>query len=216
MKYFVLTNSIDPEVCGKYPQTDHDDYYFDRLDPTNLKELRLNNFLNHEKYFKRFLSKEAKLTDLLDRCSVSWGLVISAKFKEMLGDFNLPKHRFYPIDVIKDQCAYQYYWFHFYVDMFDHIDLDISTFEVFSNSDFRIIDERPITSEAYIRGIQQSLSFEYGIRLKKVYLKPAFPKYDLWQNNIYGLATVISEKLKLDLEKNSISGCETKPFRIIM
>jgi hypothetical protein len=208
MKYFNLVTTRDKKVIGEYPQVKSDTKPFEWLLPPINEEIRYDNFLEFEKYFDFILNEKANFTDILDRGSLSWGLVVSNTFKKSISNLILPEHRFYPIKVVKGNEVDEYYWFHFYDNIFRYIDLKASTFEIFNTSNFEVVETLSVTSEVFIRNIQNSFSYEKNMRLKELVFNDEFPKYDLWLNNIWGFGTIVSERFVQIFNESKITGYE--------
>ena len=208
MKYYNLVPTRDKNIIGEYPQVKTDTKPFEWLLPPLKNQIRYDNFLNFDIYFDFILNDNARYTDILDRGSLSWGLVINNTFRNAVVNLVLPEHRFYPIKVLKGNLVQEYYWFHFYDNIFKYLDLKASTFEIFNTSNFEIVDTLPITSELYIRDIQNSFRFEKNMRLKELIFNGSFPKYDLWLYDVWGFGNIISERLVQTLLAKKITGYE--------
>ena len=215
MKYYTIVTSRDEKVIGKYPQVKTNTMPYEWLKPPLNSKIRYDIFLDFDKYFDIILDDDAILTAMIERVGVSWGIIINDKFKNILIQFNIPPHRFYPINVIHQGDAHQYYWFHFYINIFNYIDLEKSTFEVFNTANFKVIEELPVTSEKFIRDKQNSFAFQENMRLNKLVFNQGFPEYDIWMNNVWGFSNLISRKLLNVLNESQITGFEYQEQNII-
>jgi len=207
MNYFTIIVSREEGIIGKYPQVITDTKPFEWLLPPLNLEYRFDKFLNFDKYFDIILDDKAILTDVIERASLSWGLVVNERLKKIFVEFNLPQHRFYPINVIHRDISYQYYWFHFYVNLFDYVDNEKTVFEIFISNPFTILEALPLKSEIFFKEKERNLDYKKSIRLREVYFNNAFPFYDIFENNIYG-GVFISKKLLDKLLENEITGFE--------
>lgn len=208
MKYYTLITSRKESIIGKYPQVIGDNRPREWFYPPLNEIIRYDNFLNFDNYFDIIVDDDAILTDIIERVAVSWGMIINEKLKFIISELNIPPHRFYPINVKYREENFQYYWFHFYDNIFKYIDLESSKFEIYYTSNFEILKTLSITSESFIRDIQNSFNFEKNMRLKNLDFTESFPKYDLWLNNVWGFGNIISEKLVKIFEYNKITGYE--------
>ena len=66
---------------------------------------------------------------MLSSTTPYFGLIINVKLKNLLKQFNIPKYKFYSIVLFRNKINVKdYYWFHFYDDIFQYIDMKKSKF----------------------------------------------------------------------------------------
>jgi len=106
MKYYTIITSTNESIIGKYPQVKTDTKPFEWLLPPLNEKILYNSFLDFDTYFDIILEDGANLTDIIERVAVSWGIIINDKFKNLLNQFKLPPHKFYPINVIHKNINY--------------------------------------------------------------------------------------------------------------
>lgn len=147
----------------------------------------------------------------MKRVSVPYGLVVNNKIKSLITSYSLPNHKFYDTEVIYKKSKLNYYWFHFYDDIFQYIDMKKSKF-ILKWRD--IIQEFCFTSkEFYLSKEQETFEdFEKNLIIKEVYLLNSFPKYDIFH---FEGRNIISEKLLNAFQENNITGYEVSEYNIL-
>ncbi len=209
MKFYYLNLTEEIEEIGHYPQTERTKrkgYHVEafnserKVDPKVFPEFNPKYGLD--------LNQKSKETDFLDRATLDFGFVISEKIKDILAEFILPPHRFYPIDVFDSN--YQYYWFHFISEMEKYIDFKNTEMEIFDVLEQKVLETKTLNSYDQFLSLNKELVLKVGktLRYKKVVLKSSFPKYDLFEINGAQSLTLISENLKGSFEEKKVTGIE--------
>ena len=210
MKYYILSESTDTNIIGYYPQTDvsEDSEFFSVFIDF---QTRIEEFPEHIPKYIIILNKKAYPTDFIERVSVPYGLVVNNKIKSLITSYSLPNHKFYDTEVIYKKSKLNYYWFHFYDDIFQYIDMKKSKF-ILKWRD--IIQEFCFTSkEFYLSKEQETFGdFEKNLIIKEVYLLNSFPKYDIFH---FEERNIISEKLLNAFQENNITGYEVSEYNIL-
>lgn len=210
MKYYTLSESTDTNIIGYYPQTDvsEDSEFFSVFIDF---QTRIEEFPEHIPKYIIILNKKAYPTDFIERVSVPYGLVVNNKIKSLITLYSLPNHKFYDTEVIYKKSKLNYYWFHFYDDIFQYIDMKKSKF-ILKWRD--IIQEFCFTSkEFYLSKEKETFEdFEKNLIIKEVYLLNSFPKYDIF--HFEGI-NIISEKLLNAFQENNITGYEVSEYNIL-
>ena len=210
MKYYILSESTDTNIIGYYPQTDvsEDSEFFSVFIDF---QTRIEEFPEHIPKYIIILNKKAYPTDFIERVSVPYGLVVNNKIKSLITLYSLPNHKFYDTEVIYKKSKLNYYWFHFYDDIFQYIDMKKSKF-ILKWRD--IIQEFCFTSkEFYLSKEQETFEdFEKNLIIKEVYLLNSFPKYDIFH---FEGRNIISEKLLNAFQENNITGYEVSEYNIL-
>jgi hypothetical protein len=160
------------------------------------------------------LYKSAKITDFISGDSLSAnGWILSGKVKKILADFNIGKHRFYPIIVEhKDKKYTDYYYLQFSNDSTKYVDYKKSKF--YKNK--KIID-LPETREDIEINSQKEINEKTkelrkidewcSINPKSIILKTKFPAFDLFEfHHLNTISKFISDRLKTKLESENITG----------
>ncbi|WP_343671048.1 hypothetical protein [Chitinophaga sp.] len=213
--YYSFSPSTDINKTGIYPQAISDTKPFEWLLPPMNEQVRLDRFLTFEPDFEIILNHNAYLTDVVDRASLSFGLVVNQKVKDILTSFKLPDCRFYQIKVKQEDCLFDYYWFHFYTDLFNYLDYSETTFEIYRISDFKVMETFSISSREELQAKRKSLDFQRHIRLKKMILTAEFPSYDVMVDNVFSFSTFISKKLKDAFIESGVTGYDIKQYDLI-
>lgn len=164
------------------------------------------------------LYKSAKVTDFISGDHLSGnGWIVSEKVKKILSDFNIGKHLYYPIIVEHKEEKYtNYYYLQFSNDASKFVDYKKSTFYM-NKSILDIADTREdieIDSKNEIEEKTKELrkTDEWcSIKPKTIILTNKFPAFDLFEfHNVNTISKFISDRLKLKLESENITGYEAK------
>ena len=210
MKYYILSESTDTNIIGYYPQTDvsEDSEFFSVFIDF---QTRIEEIPEHIPKYIIILNKKAYPTDFIERVSVPYGLVVNNKIKSLITLYSLPNHKFYDTEVIYKKSKLNYYWFHFYDDIFQYIDMKKSKF-ILKWRD--VIEEFCFTSkEFYLSKDKKTFEdFETELIIKEVYLLNSFPKYDIFH---FEGRDIISEKLLNAFQENNITGYEVSEYDIL-
>lgn len=205
MKYYTLGISDDINVIGEYPQVEKaSDYNLSTLD--SYWNVYWNKTPDFSPIYKIKIRDKAIATNLLNSLSGFYGLSVDENLKNLLNRFNLPEHHFYPIEVSYLKKGLNYYWFHFVDSLFEYVDFNNTTFDFFKKSPYKIIQQFKLLSLDELHKKESELTFEYGIRLNKLVLKPDFPQFDII--SLWGITPLflVSDKLKNELEKSDLTG----------
>ena len=121
-----LKLSTDTKVIGKqFPQAV--DINLELADQFAFHKLASESI----RFDKIILHKSAKLTDFVSNCLIAaYAYVISKKTYDLLIEFNLGNHRFYPATVFHKSKGYDYYVFQFVNEFNDSLDFQKSKFYV--------------------------------------------------------------------------------------
>lgn len=205
MKYFNIGQTSEIDVIGFYPQTKRAVGY--HVDSVN--NVMRNLFPDYQPLYGLELNPNSKATDVIDKGILNFGLVISQRFKTLLEAFNLPPHRFYPIDVLGTDI--KYYWFHYISNMEKYIDFNKTELEIYNSLPPFEVQKRFVSEsyEALIEICREIVSTRgRAIRYKLIQINGNFPCYDLFEIVGAQYFTLISGKLKEEIIKNNITGLE--------
>lgn len=212
MRYYTLGVSVDLDVIGVYPQIEKESSY-DLANPHSYWNVTWDKIPDFRPVYKIKLKSRAKSTSLLSSLSGFCGLTVNEELKSFLEGFNLPEHNFYPIQVYRQDKDLNYYWFHFVNSFLDYVDFDNTLFELFRKSKFEVLEEFTISSVEELHKKEDELNFEKGIRLKKIVLKDNFPNYDIIRLSNISPIFLVSENLKIELEKSSLTGFSFNEYK---
>ena len=149
---------------------------------------------------------------MLSSTTPYFGLIINVKLKNLLEQFNIPKYKFYPIVLFRNKINVKdYYWFNFYDDIFQYIDMERSKF-ILKWRD--IIQEFCFTSKDFFKSKKKKTfeDFETELIIKEVYLLNSFPQYDIFH---FEGRNIISEKLLNAFIENDITGYEVSAYDVL-
>jgi len=215
MEYFILKTASGTEETGmEYPQANmKSDYDFKA--PDSIWEVNSNSFpliAPNLTYFD--IVPGARLTDFIST-PATHGFVISPKVKDLLGEFTLVPHKFYPAIVKYDGEFYNYYWLHIVSDMTQYVDFKRTKFYV--TNFLKKISDININSKDEMEEQFKELIIDYKtINAFDIYLIDEFLKLslDLFIISYFDLRTYISEDLKSRMLKEKITGIEISKSNI--
>lgn len=220
MNYLILSNSADKKEIGtKYPQcmgmpSDLGFTFEWFKQPNSMTKLRNDEFPNFAPDLVFELEKKAKLTDFISPSNISAnGFLINQKVKDLLSQFNLMEHRYYPATLIVKGNKLNYYWLHFInceEKYLGNIDYKNSTFEV-TNLIYTKLQDIEIKSRDDFREKQMNLPMKH-IRVSKLRLTEELAAENL---DLFYIAYIhsyywCSGKLCKAFQDNGITGIELK------
>jgi hypothetical protein len=156
------------------------------------------------------LNNKSKLTDVLSASMISFGFLVNEKVKNILSQYKLPDHRFYPASVLHNNKLHTgYFWFYFISDVLDHIDYSKTTFFTSDFFNNEIETCGPIPAADSFRTLNNSLTDFRKLNSAEVYFRSSLLKeVDLFMLSFGSSDTYISKSLYNDLLANKISGFE--------
>lgn len=213
-KYLDFTTSNDIDIIGYYPQVSNTENNLFGS-PFAPKRINYGEIPEEISDLELQFNKNAKVTDLLSTYNPYFGFLVSERLEKIISSFHLPPHKFYSIKIIRGENMLNYFWFNFFDNLFDYIDLKKSRIEIYQKFNFNVLDTLSIDSEENLKKINSNLDFEKSIRLKELFFNENFPNYDIISNNIMGSGNFISEALTDSLNENNITGFVAIPADII-
>lgn len=205
MKYYYIEETRDIDVIGHYPQTMRTNENGYNVDADNSERKVLYDFFpNFEPNYGLDLHPKSVSTDVLDKSTLPFGFVVSQKLKDILHEFKLPPHRFYPVNVYGTNK--RYYWFHQITGIWNYIDFDSTKIEVFHKFKFNVEEVKSFHSFNEIKEFEKTLPRQNALRIGSIVLQENFPNYDLFDITWITWVTIISERLKQRLLEANISG----------
>jgi hypothetical protein len=217
MKYYTISHSSELKDIGYYPQTEINPGYNPTL-PKSAYNFPRNTFPNYLPSVELKLNDKAISTNLIDKSTIlSFGIVVDKEFKQLLETFNLPPHRFYPIQVFHKNNLLDYYWMCYIVDSFEYIDKKKSILGIYHFSSFELKKTIPFPSNK-IKLIKYKESKDI-LMFHKIYFNENFPNYDLInfssREGQY-LPCLFSERLLRELQKRNLTGITYRQFEKII
>jgi len=210
MRYYFLQQKIneitgDPQIISFTEKQDVMDdksvYAFGRIDFPEIEAI---------KYL--VLDRNAFLEDVM--CAemlMLTGLLTNKKVKDILNQFNLPPHKFYPCYVMdNDKNVYNYFWMQTSRDRDQEKFIDYGKSELYIKKDILGLQKESIKIQSVedLEKIRLTLKAGQAIKLSKVFLNKNFVSLNLDLFKISRLSTywIISESLKGALETENVSG----------
>lgn len=215
MRFFSISYSDELDEIGYHPQTEIEAKSFSYVSIGSVQEVKRNVLDNRILDITLLMDNRSNATDLLYNTSITFGFVISPRFKAILETCHLPPHRFYPIKVEHKGMSLDYFWFHHIADIYRHIDLMASSVTIFHKFNFKIIENLKIESLEKIKKLKSSLPFDQGMRFNEVVLKRDFPDYDVFDLTDIQFVPLISERLLDKLQSAKLTGYQAKSYESI-
>lgn len=222
MKYYVLKHSNEQNIVGDTPQSEgmKDSYisYADdsafKMSPYEIPEFQPN-------FDAMLLSSKAKLTDWVDDPfgTTGPGMTVSKKFKNILTSHNLCKHEFYKVGILHKGSSIDNYWYMRIGEILEDTDcIDFHKTHFVSKPMFLWMDDKPI-----MLNVKDRLELQQAVKEQitsnpmfkvlpdtKLYLNKKFDKnMDLFYFGFSDMY-IVSERLKLEIEKFNITAVEFK------
>ncbi len=214
MKFYNIGRTNEIRVIGNYPQTSRLDRYPVYADDYANK-VQYDSFPNFQPKYGLVLSDKSIETDLLDRASLDFGMVVSERFKSLLERCILPPNKFYPIEVAGS--TKRYYWFHYIANFEQYVNFSKTEIEVYKSLPPFDVEERLSLPYNKIVQLSKELVTKRGksIRYSQISLKEDFPNYDIFEITGAQHFTLISERLKEELIRQNITGLEIVEYNKI-
>lgn len=220
MSYYILKPATDtPETGSQYPQVQKmaPGYDYKASNSVHALSREFEKFPEYEPNLDYFIVHgKAKLSDLLSVAVIHGGFLVSERFKNVLEQFNLAPHKFYPAKVQFRKQFHQYYWMHIISDLTDQVDYPKSTFFVYHNYSKNIgytevkSKEELIQKEKSLR--ENNPGKTLAIWSEKISLTSSFNRAaDLFKIGNFDSSYYISEKLKNKIISEKITGCYITP-----
>jgi len=217
MLYYKLSNAIEIEEIGHYPQTSFSKGHNPSL-PNSHWQVRAYEFPNFSPNFDIELHRKSEATNIIDGIGGYHGILLDEMTKNILEKAQLPPHRFHPINVVQSGKKLDYYWFHFITNNFiNYIDTEKSTIKIQHNINDNNFVVQPVLSIDYLKRLinYYNSQLNYNIIPENIYFTDNWPNYDLFTLDPWIHDTIISSKLKKILSENNLNGFITNLIRSI-
>lgn len=210
MRYYFLQQKVNeltgnPQIISFTEEQDVVDdrsvYAFGRID---FPEIEVIKYL--------VLDKNAFLEDVM--CAemlMLTGLLTNQRVRDILSQFNLPPHKFYPCYVKNnDGNVYDYFWMQTSRDRDQEKFIDYGESELYIKKDILGLqkEKTKIQSVEDLEKIRLTLKTGQAIKFSKVFMNKNFVSLNLDLFKISRLSTdwIISERLKSALETENVTG----------
>lgn len=210
MKLFWINVTREIDVIGAYPQSTAGVPFYGELNSQNMHHNELPDLVPK---YGIDLHPDANATDVIDSGNLPFGFVVGEKVKRILKEFNLPPHRFYPVDVTGTNE--KYYWFHYITNFWDYVDFSHTEIQVIDKFKYTLQETKTFNSLSDVMKFKKDLSRQSVIRIGKIRLYNDFPHWDLFHISGPQNFTVIRENLKNRFTSETISGFEMKQYNKI-
>ncbi|MEZ4796640.1 MAG: hypothetical protein R2785_05680 [Flavobacteriaceae bacterium] len=222
MKYFSILNSLDVKTMGCLPQVKQVIHNCDVLNNENfIDKFPFRKIEKKPILSNAILYAKSNQTDLIKTNSIgfSYGsMLISDRFKNLLEKFNFFGIQFFSTSIFhKDEKIGNYWQTHIYDVPYNLID--------FKNTDFvlkdRDVNRKPmqnslkiLSKEEYLN-IAESMKYPKMLFLKNVSFTEKMNLDYFFLRNFEGASLgIVSYRLMEEIEKNTITGIELKPFEV--
>lgn len=210
MNYYILSNSTDEKVVGDIPQVKMGhDYDFDKYN--SVRNISRYNFPEFDPDLNFFvMTPKAKPTDVITVSGLisAKGFLINEKAKNILDKHKLVSHKYYVTKVYYKNQSFPYYWWHVVSDLTHCIDYNQTTFMI--KRLFKVeVDNLTIDTGEDLKKKKHEIGTLKNMVPNTLVLNNAFDKtLDLFIIGGFNDEIFISEKMKLELEQQKISGVE--------
>jgi hypothetical protein len=216
MSYYIFKPAVNTSETGSaYPQIQKmvDGYNYKAPNSVHALSREVEKLPTYEPNLDYFVvHNRAKLSDILSVAPISGGFIISEKLKNILVNFNLPKHKFYPAKLQYKEKYYNYYWMHIICNLTENVDYQKSIFFVYYNfsKNMGYID---ISSKNELIQKEQNLKMQNPGKLvviwaEKISLNQSFDRtLDLFKIGTFDSNYYVSQSLQQVILKEKVSGC---------
>lgn len=208
-RYAILDNSASRKEVGYYPQISSLPSNYLEAGERSIYKVPHSDFPEFTPDLSGLpLRKDAKLTDVISCAYISDGFLVNSRALEVFEEFKLPPYRLHPCTIVQNKLEYEYYWFHYLIDLTAYINFPLSDFYI----GFDILSvEGPIAFQDYEDFINKYEEYRVNgkpISARKIVWKKDFPELDLFTISKVDIRTFISPSLVNMLKKNRVSGIE--------
>ena len=192
-------------------------YDYEAANSVHALSREVEDFPTYEPDLDHFIVHgKAKLSDLLSVSVIYGGLLISKRFKTLLENFCLPKHKFYAAKVHHKKQFYEYYWMHIICDLTIEIDYKKSSFINYYNYAHNL-GSVSVSSKEELEEKRKKIKAEnpgknVTIWAERLWLRDSFnEQLDLFEIGSFDANTYISSRLRNKIDAEKITGCHIIP-----
>jgi hypothetical protein len=223
-KFYSIENSLNEKILGKIGQIKESKHHCHVWDDPNFierfsfQEIKINPILSN-----LVLYSTSKLTDLILSGGIgfSGSMVISDKLKNIFKNFNCFGVQFFPTYLIQNKKEIYGYWqTHIYDHPFDYIDFGKTEIFLKNSENIKLnIQERlNISNINELHNTIKSLEYPNSISFNKIFFTDEM-NYDFLNLRFFengGSYGIVSERLKIEIEKEGCTGIEFRPIEITL
>ncbi|WP_195652690.1 imm11 family protein [Bacteroides cellulosilyticus] len=215
MKYFIVEDSLDEKVVGKdFPQA----YKFIKgynPDAPNM----LFSIYKYRKSFPDYipdldgimLSGSAKLTNIVSNGFSPFFFIIDERVKQLLEQYKLCPHRFYPLGLYKRKVKYNYFLLYIVSNYIDYVDCAKTSFIEYNIASGKKFGDVFIKSKDELFQKRDEIKKEKGytqtIWGNRIVMNDQFDsELDFFTITRIDGRQYISERLKNAIEANGLTG----------
>lgn len=220
MKYFIARDSLDERIVGKdFPQA----YKFIKEYNPNAP----NALFSLYKYRESFpdyipgldgimLSGSAKLTDIVSNGFSGDLFILSDKVKQIIEQYNLCPHRFYPLGLYRRKVKYNYFLLYIVSNYIDSVECAKTSFVEYNIASGKFFGDVCIKSKEELFQKRDEMKKERGISQtiwgNRIVMNDLFDKtLDFFVISRIDANLYISERLKNNIESAGLTGWEFTP-----
>lgn len=215
MKYYRISDSVDLNVIGKYPQIEDVKCDCDPIeDPLFIDNIGYKKINFTPKTPIGILNKGAKLTDFLTSPSIGYTkkIIVSDEFKNVLCQFGDENFQFFKSEIEITKNKKVYYWV-LNPTNFNYNDIDFKNSEFFLIRDLFIKEEKLNVNslEDFLteKNRIEKLGFLYQFHIEKLFIEPKSKRDFIIVDNVKaGIGYYVSENIKKEITKRNLTGLE--------
>jgi hypothetical protein len=217
MKFYnIITSSLVYIDSSKIETTSDSVKYTESLQGKSIPERLLTNGLNDDLGFNltfefstlllKSYSGVKKPYNFIRPTIFSLGFCISNDTKEFLLKYNIPTHESYRMSCEFRKQEYIYWWFRIHTQPIQHlINIQLSKFSGLGDSETK---EGAFDFSKFDATTQKNYSSETMGGIEILYMKKEIEQYDFFFISHHTQHYIVSERLKIAMEKNKFKGME--------
>lgn len=208
MDFYKIEHAFEAKYVGCFPQSEllgckqeqvHDNSIF------NVEKNKLPNFTPLLDCF--IINDQAIITDFISSASISFGFLISRKVKDILLNFDLGKHAFFPAVLVHRQKRLEdYYWFVYEpLPLLPKIDFEKSQF-FFVNLKWDKIADIEINSEEEYRTALRTKPVGHYLTSDSIHLDSSIQELDMFRSPISNYGIYFSSSVVREFISTGVTG----------
>lgn len=209
MRYYQMNYSTNKKEIGDFPQSQTMSKGYNYGAPNSVYNLDYWRKITIEPSLDAFeLSKKAKILDYMSAVTISFGLIITDRFRKVLSGFNCdPDYQVFDLKFVRGIDSWNYIYYFNYSIRTEYISFkDMSFFET------SIIgtDPKPININSFEQFKNYNIPVNKSIMPDQLILEN--PEYDLFRLSNPALGYYVSERLMNAIKEAGMTGIDFKPI----